>query len=69
MKWRTTHFTRHPQRRGRQEPLADLLMRGGFAGGALLLLTKFAALLSLENRTAGIMLAPLLGRWGMAAAA
>lgn len=40
----------------------------GFAGGALLLLTKFAALLSLENRTAGIMLAPLLGRWGMAMA-
>ncbi len=40
----------------------------GFAGGALLLLTKFAALLTLENRPAGIMLAPMLGRWGMAAA-
>ncbi len=37
----------------------------GVAGGGLLLLSKYATMLTLANRPAGIMLAPVLARWGM----
>jgi adenosylcobinamide-GDP ribazoletransferase len=37
----------------------------GVAGGGLLLLTKYAALISLADRS-GLLLAPLMGRWVMA---
>lgn len=40
----------------------------GVAGGGLLLLSKYAALLTLSNRPSGIVLAPVLARWGMALA-
>lgn len=38
------------------------------AGGMLLLLIKFTSLSTLTNRTAALLLAPTLGRWGMALA-
>lgn len=38
----------------------------GFAGGMLLSLLKFAALSSLPDRSVALLLAPTLGRWGMA---
>lgn len=38
----------------------------GAAGGFLLLLGKYAAVLTLVDRPAGIILAPVLARWGMA---
>lgn len=44
--------------------------RGAFAvvGGVLLLLVKYAALVSLPADSSALVLAPVLGRWGMAAA-
>jgi adenosylcobinamide-GDP ribazoletransferase len=51
-----------------------LIMRderiGAYAlgGGALLLLTKFSALASIQAITPALLLAPVLGRWGMAVA-
>jgi adenosylcobinamide-GDP ribazoletransferase len=43
---------------------------GAFAviGGILLLLLKFQSLAALPGRSAALCLAPVLGRWGMAAA-
>jgi adenosylcobinamide-GDP ribazoletransferase len=43
---------------------------GGFAvtGGVLLLLVKYACLASLANRAAALVVAPTVGRWGMAVA-
>lgn len=43
---------------------------GAFAviGGALLLLVKYSCLASLTSRTASLIVAPTLGRWGMALA-
>ncbi len=38
------------------------------AGGILLFLVKFTALSALYHRTAGLLLAPTLGRWGMSLA-
>lgn len=35
------------------------------AGGVLLLLTKYASLVALPDRTAALLLAPALGRWSM----
>lgn len=50
-----------PERR--LEIMRDSLVGAfGVAGGGLLLLTKYAALISLSDR-AGIWLAPLMGRW------
>ncbi len=37
----------------------------GLSGGVLLFLIKFSALAALPERTAGLLLAPTLGRWGM----
>jgi adenosylcobinamide-GDP ribazoletransferase len=60
---------------GGQSPEARLrIMRderaGAFAviGGVLLLLVKYACLASLANRTFALILAPTVGRWGMALA-
>jgi len=60
---------------GGQTPEARLrIMRderaGAFAviGGVLLLLVKYACLASLADRTVALVLAPTLGRWGMALA-
>jgi adenosylcobinamide-GDP ribazoletransferase len=39
-----------------------------FAGGSLLILMKFSALVSLPARFEGLLLAPVLGRWAMAMA-
>jgi adenosylcobinamide-GDP ribazoletransferase len=43
---------------------------GAFAviGGVLLLLVKFQGLAAIQNRSVALCLAPVLGRWGMAAA-
>jgi adenosylcobinamide-GDP ribazoletransferase len=38
------------------------------AGGVLLLLTKYASLAALPDRTAALLLAPVLGRWSMSLA-
>jgi adenosylcobinamide-GDP ribazoletransferase len=38
----------------------------GAAGGILLILAKYATVLTLVDRPAGIILAPVLARWGMA---
>lgn len=40
----------------------------GLAGGVLLLLLKYSALLALPILSPGLWLAPVLGRWGMTAA-
>jgi adenosylcobinamide-GDP ribazoletransferase len=40
----------------------------GFAGGILLILTKYSALTTLDGRVPALLLAPIMGRWGMAAA-
>ena len=37
----------------------------GVAGGAILLLLKYSAILTLSHRTAGFILAPTIARWGM----
>lgn len=37
----------------------------GLAGGVLLLLLKFAALSALAERSPALLIAPMLGRWGM----
>lgn len=40
----------------------------GVAGGVLLILVKYLAIASLTNRLAGLLLAPVLGRWVLAIA-
>ncbi|HEY73526.1 MAG: adenosylcobinamide-GDP ribazoletransferase [Chloroflexi bacterium] len=40
----------------------------GLAGGVLLLLLKYAALIAIPHRTVALLLAPTLARWGMALA-
>jgi adenosylcobinamide-GDP ribazoletransferase len=40
----------------------------GVIGGVLLLLAKYAALTTLQTRTAALLLAPILGRWAMSMA-
>ena len=40
----------------------------GVTGGVLLLLVKYAAILTLTDRLAGLLLAPLLGRWAISLA-
>ncbi len=37
----------------------------GVAGGGILLLLKYSAVLTLSNRAAGLLLAPTIARWGM----
>jgi len=40
----------------------------GVTGGVLLLLAKYAALTTLQDRTAALLLAPVFGRWAMSMA-